>query len=133
MITDNDIVITSATECREWLLHFSVPVLDGVLPPVVYVHYMLLVSAINLLNKEKVLMDEISYAEILLLDFCRLFPEVYGKYDYKSAICCKLVVKSRQEKEQKKNQCVVHKFLFFNIFFHQFVSALCVFSCYHNF
>ena len=102
MITDNDIVITSATESREWLLHFSVSVLDGVLPPVVYVHYMLLVSAINLLNKEKVLMDEISYAEILLLDFCRLFPEVYGKYDYKSAICCKLVVKSRQEKEQKK-------------------------------
>ena len=69
-----------ATECREWLLHFSVPVLEGVLPPVAHVHYMLLVSAINLLNKEKVLMDEIDYAEMLLLDFCRLFPEVYGLY-----------------------------------------------------
>ena len=71
--------LISATECREWLLHFSVPVLEGVLPPVAHVHYMLLVSAMNILNKEAVKMDEIDYAEMLLLDFCRLFPDVYGK------------------------------------------------------
>ena len=74
MINNNDVYITSASECREWLLHFSVPVLDEVLPPLMYVHYMLLVSPINLLNKEKVQKDEISYAEILLLDFCQVFP-----------------------------------------------------------
>ena len=102
MINNNDVYITSASECREWLLHFSVPVLDGVLPPLMYVHYTLLVSAINLLNKEKVQMDEISYAEILLLDFCRVFPEVYGEYDIKRAICCKFGVKSNGQ-ELKRN------------------------------
>ena len=78
------VLFFSATEFREWLLHFSVPVLEGVLPQENLIHYMLLVSALNLLNQDGVCQEDINYADRLLQDFCKLYPQLYGMnmYDY---------------------------------------------------
>lgn len=74
------IIYFAASECREWLLHFSVPVLRGILNPEVYVHYSLLVTGMTLLTKDAVTSEDISFAEELLLDFCRVFPAIYGNF-----------------------------------------------------
>ncbi|KAL5016753.1 hypothetical protein ScPMuIL_006342 [Solemya velum] len=67
-----------ASECREWLLHFSIPVLTGTLEQEALVHYSLLVSAMSLLAGDVVTFRDISFAEELLKDFCRVFPIIYG-------------------------------------------------------
>lgn len=76
-----------ASECREWLIHFSLPVLYGQLNPEAFVHYTLLVTAMALLTKEGVQACEIDYAEKLLTDFCRIYPAIYGKL---KLLCCRL-------------------------------------------
>ncbi|XP_048246521.1 uncharacterized protein LOC125377412 [Haliotis rufescens] len=68
-----------ATECREWLIHFSIPVLRGLLKYPVSVHYFLLVYAMSLLTKEVVTVEDISVAEDMLTDFCTVFPDIYGE------------------------------------------------------
>ncbi|XP_069126751.1 uncharacterized protein [Argopecten irradians] len=67
-----------ASECREWLIHFSMPVLSGVLKPYPLVHYSLLVTAMSLLTKDVISQDEVDLSEQLLFEFCRQFPNVYG-------------------------------------------------------
>ncbi|XP_021339849.1 uncharacterized protein LOC110441075, partial [Mizuhopecten yessoensis] len=68
-----------ASECREWLLHFSVPVLHGILPPIPYVHYLLLVTAITFLTKYGVTLAEVDQAMKLLEEFLKLYPLIYGR------------------------------------------------------
>lgn len=68
----------SASECREWLIHFSVPVLYGQLNADAFVHYTLLVTAMAILTNDNILETDVDYAEQLLVDFCRLFPAIYG-------------------------------------------------------
>jgi len=69
----------SASECREWLIHFSTAVLNGILGPEPYVHYLLLVTAMSLLTKYGVSLEEVGYAETLLEAFCETFPAIYGE------------------------------------------------------
>lgn len=70
----------SASECREWLIHYSVPVLYKILNATVFTHYLLLVTAMALLTKDGASHQDVSYADALLADFCKLFPSVYGMY-----------------------------------------------------
>lgn len=70
----------TATECKDWLLHYSVPIMTGIQELEIMIHYSLLVTAMYLLNKQSVSRDEIGKAEKCLMDFCRLFPDYYGNY-----------------------------------------------------
>lgn len=70
----------SATEYRNWLLHYSVPVLKGVLPNHYFLHYTLLVTAIAILVSDRITPEQLKLADELLDNFCKLMPELYGEY-----------------------------------------------------
>lgn len=57
------------------------PVLKHVMAPLVCTHYALLVSAMALLTKDVVKVEDIDLAEKMLLDFCQLFPDIYGNHN----------------------------------------------------
>ncbi|XP_073255018.1 uncharacterized protein [Porites lutea] len=68
-----------ATEYRNWLLHYSVPVLKGVLPSQHFLHYTMLVTAVAFLVSDRITMDQLKLADELLDNFCKLMPELYGE------------------------------------------------------
>lgn len=80
------IFILSATEYRNWLLHYSVPVLKGVLPDHYFLHYTLLVTAIAILVSDRITPEQLKLADELLDTFCKLMPELYGEYIYFSIL-----------------------------------------------
>ena len=70
----------SATEYRNWLLHYSVQVLKGVLPDHYFLHCTLLVTAIAILVSDRITPEQLKLADELLDNFCKLMPELYGEY-----------------------------------------------------
>jgi len=67
-----------ASEWRNWLLFYSLFVLDGVLPSVYFVHYMLLVQGISMLLSKSLSPHELDTAENYLNMFVREFEVLYG-------------------------------------------------------
>lgn len=70
-----------ATEYRNWLLHYSVPVLKGALPAHYFLHYTMLVTAIATLVSDQISQQKLQQADKLLENFCKLMPELYGKFE----------------------------------------------------
>ena len=68
-----------ASECRNWLLYYSVPVLFQILPTRYMEHWCLLVSAIFILLKEKLTVAEVLRAEQKLSAFSRGVGVLYGQ------------------------------------------------------
>ena len=69
-----------ASELRNWLLFYSLPILMMCLPPLYLHHYALLVSAIHILLQESLTTSQITAAELMLCDFVALLPELYGEH-----------------------------------------------------
>ena len=67
-----------ASECRNWLLYFSVPCLYGVMRTKYLNHWTLLVSAIDALLQDSVAVEDIDRAERALRSFSREFESLYG-------------------------------------------------------
>ena len=67
-----------ASELRNWLLFYSLPLLLPHLPPLFWHHYALLVVAMHILLQSQLTDAEIEAAEQMLCDFYHLFPELYG-------------------------------------------------------
>ncbi len=67
-----------ASEFRNWILFYSPPLLVRYLPPLYFHHYALLVCALHLLLQRKITPVMCNAAEEMLLDFYKLFPELYG-------------------------------------------------------
>ena len=67
------------TEFQGWLLWYSLPVLQGLLPPQYYQHYSCLVAAIGILLETPLTRADIDSASSLLIDFCSKMEELYGK------------------------------------------------------
>ena len=67
------------SELRNWVLYFSLPVLNEILPDPYYTHFAHFVGAIHLLSASKVLRDDLETAEALLSTFYAQFSELYGK------------------------------------------------------
>lgn len=67
-----------ASEYRNWLLYYSLPLLSGVLPPLHLHHFALLVCSMHMLLQECVKEVEIRAAEDMLTKFYELLPELYG-------------------------------------------------------
>ena len=76
----NVFLLFTATEYRNWLLHYSVPVLKGVLPNQYFIHYTLFVTAISILVSDQISLQKLQQADKLLDNFCKLMPELYGEY-----------------------------------------------------
>ncbi|XP_035662855.1 uncharacterized protein LOC118406704 [Branchiostoma floridae] len=68
-----------ASQLRAWLLHFSLPVLRGVLNEEYYAHYALLVTALSTLVSDEITQDQLRNAETRLDVFCQTFEELYGE------------------------------------------------------
>ena len=68
-----------ASELKYWLLFYSLPLLLQKLPSLFWHHYALFVCAMHILLKNSISVEEIAAAEEMLLDFCKLIPELYGE------------------------------------------------------
>lgn len=68
-----------ATELKQWLLYYSLPLLKGALPSLYWHHYSLLVCAMHIMLGTYITQDQINAAEQMLKDFHFLLPELYGE------------------------------------------------------
>jgi len=71
-----------ASELRQWLLFYSLPILCGQLPSVYFQHYALLVSTMHILLKNEITCAELEAAEIMIRDFSAMFEELYGTVNF---------------------------------------------------
>ena len=67
-----------ASECRSWLLYYSVPCLNGIMRTRYLQHWSLLVNAVHALLQDSVPLDEIGKAERELRSFSREMETLYG-------------------------------------------------------
>ena len=72
-------IILLGSEMRNWLLFYSLPVLNGVLPNPYLSHYSLLVAGLLLLTSDQISQDDLRNAELYLKEFYVKYPELYGK------------------------------------------------------
>lgn len=68
-----------ASELRNWLLYYSLPILLPHLPALYWHHYALLVCAMHILLRDRLTNAMIDAADVMLGDFCQLLPELYGQ------------------------------------------------------
>ena len=64
---------------RNWLLFYSLPVLNGVLPNPYFSHYSLLVAGLLLLTSDRITREDIGNAKLYLSEFYVQYPELYGR------------------------------------------------------
>ena len=67
-----------ASELRNWLLYYSLPLVLNVLPPLYLHHYSLLVCSMHILLQSHLSEVQIQAAESMLSSFYVLLPELYG-------------------------------------------------------
>ena len=67
------------SEMRNWLLFYSLPVLDGILPNPYITHYSLLVAGLLLLPSDKITQEDLRNAGCYLNEFYSKFSDLYGK------------------------------------------------------
>ena len=67
-----------ASELRNWLLYYSLPLLLTILPPLYLHHFSLLVCAMHILLQSNLTTVQIQAADDMLTVFYELLPELYG-------------------------------------------------------
>ena len=68
-----------ASELKQWLLYYSLPILRAKLPPLYWHHFALLVCTVHILLKDKITYAELKATETMIEDFCILFKQLYGE------------------------------------------------------
>lgn len=76
------------TEFQAWLLWYSLPVLEGVLPNPYYNHYSKLVAGIALLLEDSLTLQEVERAQGLLDEFYKPIMDLCGKTTCTSGQLC---------------------------------------------
>ena len=66
------------SEFKSWLLYYSLPVLEGILPLPYYSHYGLLVRSVHILSSNATNLDELERAVNWLKDFYEQYEDLYG-------------------------------------------------------
>lgn len=77
-----DVKYWKASEFRNFLLFYSLPVFDGILPQKYLQHWILLVGAAHILLKETISDNDINCAEIMIRAFVRDVGALYGQVCY---------------------------------------------------
>ena len=75
----DDLAFWKASEFRNFLLYWSIPILKNCLSRIHFVHFCLLVRAIYLLSQESISQDDIVLAESCLFEFVKNFEELYSR------------------------------------------------------
>lgn len=73
-----DLCHWKASELKMWFFYYSVSILQGIMKPIYFQHYLLLVSGISLLNSSCVTAKNVEDAERLLYEFVRKCSTLYG-------------------------------------------------------
>ena len=73
------ICLIIGTEFQSWLLWYSLPVLQGILPSAYYHHYSCLVAAVGMLLGTQLTSETIDRANVLLNNFCLKMSNLYGE------------------------------------------------------
>jgi hypothetical protein len=68
----------TATECRNWLLFYSVACLEQVWPEQLFEHHLLLVQAVYNLLRDRISEDELTKTQIKLEEYCQAFSGHFG-------------------------------------------------------
>ncbi len=68
----------AASELKAWLLYYSLPTLNGVLPKKYLQHFALFVEAVFILLGDSISKDDLAVAETFLDTFYKKFAELYG-------------------------------------------------------
>ena len=76
---DKHLKYWKASELRNWLLFYSLPLLLSFLPSLYWHHYALLVSAMHIMLGDNVTHAQVDAADQMLVDFCMLLPDLYGE------------------------------------------------------
>ena len=77
-----------ASELQNWLLFYSIPVLEGILPQRFYLHYCQLVLGISLMLGRDITDEVLLVADNAIVDFCKRLEELYGTFGF---LLCSLV------------------------------------------
>ena len=67
-----------ASELKAWLLYYSLPSLDGVLPKKFLQHFALFVEAVYILLGDNISREDLAVAEYFLDTFYKKFADLYG-------------------------------------------------------
>ena len=70
----------TANELRAWLLYYSLPCLESILPKTYWNHFALLVEAIHILLGEEICKGDLKTAKGCLELFYKYFCNFYGMY-----------------------------------------------------
>lgn len=76
----SEVAYWKCSELKAWLLHYSLPVLDGILDSNYMKHHATLVAAIQLLSADTVSSSDISTARVLLNEYVAQYPDFYHPY-----------------------------------------------------
>ncbi|KAE8743371.1 hypothetical protein FOCC_FOCC011023 [Frankliniella occidentalis] len=68
------------SELKAWLLHYSLPVLEGILPIKYLQHHATLVAAVQLLSADVVSLSDIATARDLLTEYVAQYADFYHQY-----------------------------------------------------
>jgi hypothetical protein len=78
--TLSDFMHWKGSELQNCALHFSLPVLHGILPLVYIQHWSMVVAALHIVSSDSVCTGDLQTAETLLLDFYQNFQRLYGEH-----------------------------------------------------
>jgi len=73
-----------------WLLHYSLYVLEAVLPQLYLQHYSLLVTAMHMLSSDNISNENLRSADEMLQHFYLEYGRMYGKHHMHAAMIIKI-------------------------------------------
>ena len=71
--------LTQGNQVMAWVLHYSLFVLESILPQMYLQHYSLLVAAMHLLSSDCISNENLSSVDEMLLRFYEEYGTMYGK------------------------------------------------------
>ena len=87
---EKDLGNFKASQLKDLILYYSLPILDGILPKKYYEHFELFVSGITLLSKKEVTEQDRIKANQLLHQFVKEYQQLYGVKHMSCNIHCLL-------------------------------------------
>ena len=74
----SDLLHWKASELKHFLFFYSIPVFEGIMRMDYFEHYILLLTAVTMLNSSEIQVFEVAVAENFLKKFVRQFENLYG-------------------------------------------------------
>ena len=73
----NELAHWKATELKNWLLHYSLPVMHSTVQPLYLLHWSLLVGEVGILTSDRIGQNDLQEADAMLQDFVLLMASLF--------------------------------------------------------